>query len=100
MKEKLLESIDEVSLDNFNKEIRDSIDNYCQYIKNNIVAYGGQWGPNTRISCLDFLSQNLPDTDISEKLVWLSHVIHCTASRSSIIKMLSTNENDLTFFSG
>ncbi len=100
LKEKLLESIDETSLDNFNQKIKDSIDNYCQYIKNNIVAYGGQWDANTRISCLDYLSQNLPDTDASEKLVWLSNVIHCTASRSSIIKTLNGKENDLTFFSG
>ncbi len=100
LRDKLLDSIDEDELNDFNHNIRNLIEDYCELIKQNITSYGGGWELNTRISSLDYLSQNLPVEDIWSKLVWLSNVIQCTASRSSVIKMLETNDVIPTFFGG
>lgn len=100
LEERLLDSVDDKILDQFNQKIKKLIEDYCESIKQNITLYGGGWDPDTRISCLDYLSQNLPDTNVWDKLVWLSDVIQCTASRPSIINMLSKNEVKPTFFGG
>ena len=100
LQEKLMSSMDEEILNHFNQEINKLIEDYCETIKENITLYGGGWNVNTRISSLDYLSQNLPETNVLDKLVWLSNVIQCTASRPSIISMLSKDGAKPTFFGG
>lgn len=100
LRDKLLYSIDEDGLNEFNHNIRNIMEDYCELIKQNITAYGGGWESETRISSLDYLSQNLPAEGVWNKLVWLSHVIQCTASRPSVISMLEKNDVIPTFFGG
>ena len=69
LEERLLDSVDDKILDQFNQKIKKLIEDYCESIKQNITLYGGGWDPDTRISCLDYLSQNLPDTDVWDKEV-------------------------------
>ena len=80
---RILESIDEKSLNGFTEEIHRLIDEYCQSVKSHIADLGGAWDANTRIACLDRLVDDGPGDQVWDKLIWLGHILQCTANRST-----------------
>ena len=86
LRERILESIDENSISNYSEDMYLLIKNYCDFIKENIAVLAPLGVPSdSRIASLNSLSQAGLPSDKWEKLVWLSNVLLCITSESSIM---------------
>tara|TARA_B110000240_G_scaffold29642_1_gene31420 strand:+ start:6005 stop:10879 length:4875 start_codon:yes stop_codon:yes gene_type:complete len=84
--ERIIESIDMSDVTIHSDKIYLQITKYCDFVKEhvNVLAPAGVFS-DTRIAVLDALSISGPPNDKWGKLVWLSHVLLCITSESSIM---------------
>ncbi len=84
LQERILESIDCNELNDFSGHVQRIISQFCDLVKQFPNELGSGWGPETRIACLDHLSSIGSNGDSWNKLIWLSNILHCTASPNSL----------------
>ena len=84
--ERIIESIDISEVTQFTDQIYFEISNYCNLIKDHaaVLAPNGVFS-DTRIATLDKLCELGIPSDKWKKLIWLSHILLCITSESSIL---------------
>ena len=86
LRKRIILSLDQKEVSDFSEEICILVKEYCDFVKENITVLAPEGVfSDTRIACLDSLSESKPPSDKWEKLVWLSHLLLCISSNASIM---------------
>ncbi len=96
LQERILQSIDNDTLNIFSDEVQSIISSFCDLVKQYPNELGSGWGPETRIACLDHLSSVGPKGTTWDKLTWLGNVFYCTVSPASLFKKISKTRSKTT----
>lgn len=89
---RILESLNSDELDYFIQETQSKIFAFCDLVKQYPNDLGTGWSSESRIACLDHLSSTPPKENNWDKLVWLSDVYQCVASRKSLFNNSSSKK--------
>ena len=84
--QQIMASIDPIEIQKHTELVHSIINRYCNIVKENsaVLALDG-WPAESRMACIDQLSENLPN-DSWEQLVWLGHSLECTLNHGGYLK--------------
>ncbi len=84
--QQIMASIESSDIRQHAEIVHSIISRFCNLVKDNsaVLALEG-WPAESRMACVDELSENLPE-DPWGQLVWLGHVLECTLNRGGYLK--------------
>jgi len=93
LRQQIISSVDDKDIHRHTANVHASISEICELVRDNIavLAIGG-WPTDSRIASLDALDREGPPESTWEQLLWLSRVLVCTVSKSSLLS------REMTFF--